>query len=94
MTTAVDEWKSVWEPKIIRMGENEKESSKALKNKLQGTVLNINKQVIILKHFMFHFLEHPQRCTTGQSLTILEHMFYPRNARGKKSLLYYITEVM
>ena len=48
---------------------------------------------MVLLNLLILFAEHPQQCLSGQFLTILEHMFYPRNIRGKKSVLYYIDEV-
>ena len=41
VANVLEDWKVVWEQKVIRMGENEKEASKALKDKLEGILIVI-----------------------------------------------------
>ena len=36
VASLVEDWRKVWEPKILEVGDMEKESSKALQNKLEG----------------------------------------------------------
>ena len=36
IASLVEDWMKVWEPKILEVGDMEKESSKALQNKLEG----------------------------------------------------------
>ena len=42
MTSLVDEWTGVWEPKVLTLGDNEAKNSKILKMKLSGTVKSRN----------------------------------------------------
>lgn len=64
----VDEWRTLWEPKIVNLGESERKTSKALHK-------NFHYKELL---FLLFYVEYPGQCQTGHILTILEHMLYPR----------------